>query len=365
MESSARLTDVRRIAVLRASAIGDCVVALPALDALRAAYPEARIVLLGHAWHREFWRDRPGPIDEVVALPPIPGITVGPGRVVDLERAGRTSDELRARRFDLALQLHGGGRYSNPFIRRLQAACSAGFRSSDAQALDRWLPYVDDHHPIVLHLLEAVGLVGAQTSMLEPRLHLRAADHAEARAVLPEGTRSLVVLQPGASHPHKCWDARRYAQVGDALAARGALVAVHGSAAEAPLTQRVCGAMRAPALDLAGRLSIGGMAGLLARARLVVGNDTGPIHVARALGTPTVGIYWVANVRSFGPLSTRLHRVATSWRMNCPRCGANAMTRGCDHVVSLVDDVSVDEVLDLAEPLFVAAQESAGQYAPA
>ena len=125
--------------------------------------------------------------------------------------------------------------------------------------------------------------------------------------------------------------------------------------------------MRHPAIDLAGRLSVGGLAGLLARTRLLVSNDTGPVHLARALGTPTVSIFWVGNVRSFGPLSTCNERVATSWRMECPLCGRNAMTEGCPHEVSLVDDVPVEMVLDLADSLWddePALRAMAGLAAP-
>ena len=75
-----RLPDVRRIAVLRANALGDFIFTLPALDALRCAYPSAEIVLLGAPWHAKLWRDRPGPVDRVLVVPPAPGIrTPDPG----------------------------------------------------------------------------------------------------------------------------------------------------------------------------------------------------------------------------------------------------------------------------------------------
>ena len=62
--------DVHKIAVLRVNALGDFIVALPAIEALRAAYPEAEIVLLAGAWHAAFLRGRPGPVYPVVVLPP-------------------------------------------------------------------------------------------------------------------------------------------------------------------------------------------------------------------------------------------------------------------------------------------------------
>src|SRR3954447_5976204 len=69
MPLGARVRDVRRIAVLRATALGDLIFALPALDSVRAAYPDAEIVLLGRAWHADYLAGRPGPVDRVVALP--------------------------------------------------------------------------------------------------------------------------------------------------------------------------------------------------------------------------------------------------------------------------------------------------------
>ncbi|MED5618572.1 glycosyltransferase family 9 protein [Ideonella sp. BN130291] len=359
-----RLPDVRQIAVLRANAVGDFIVTLPALTALKRAYPHAELVLLGKRWHADFLRERSGPVDQVIELPAVPGVSVDPNAPFEPGAVQALVDRLRARRFDLAVQLHGGGRYSNPFVRRLGARLSVGLCAPDAEPLDRNLPYVDDHHPVSLQLLECVGLAGATSAPLEPQLALRPGDVAEAAAVVPPTPAPLLVLQPGASHAQKRWAPERFAAVGDAFAERGAVVAVHGSAPESALTSAVCRAMRQPAIDLAGRLSVGGLAGLLARARLLVSNDTGPVHLARALGTPTVAIFWVANVRSFGPLSTRTQRVATSWRMNCPLCGRNAMTDACPHEVSLVDDVPVQAVLELADSLWDDCPGDQGSTSP-
>ncbi|MFD0469202.1 glycosyltransferase family 9 protein [Nonomuraea thailandensis] len=123
---TALIGDVRRIAVLRANAIGDYLMAVPALEALKHAYPGARLTLLGTAWHAGFLTGRPGPVDEVVALPPISGVsTREPGHAAPEELCAG----LRQREFDLAVQIHGGGRFSNPFVRRLGARVTAGLRA--------------------------------------------------------------------------------------------------------------------------------------------------------------------------------------------------------------------------------------------
>src|SRR5579863_6158462 len=176
---------------------------------------------------------------------------------------------MREERFDLAIQLHGGGGNSNPFLLRLGAAFTAGTKSPEAPPLDRWIPYVYFQREI-LRWLEVVGLVGAQPCDLEPHLAVTPADLAESLKVVPDGERPIVVLHPGASDPERRWPAERFSRTGDALARDGPRVVVTGNAAERELVREVVGGMICPALDAAGRLSLGGLTGLLHRARVVV-----------------------------------------------------------------------------------------------
>lgn len=177
---------VASIAVLRANAVGDFIVATPALHALREAYPDAHISLLGRAWHAQFLADRPSPVDEVIVIPPTPGVGSPPGEAADARAQERFFQAMQERRFDLALQLHGGGRYSNPFVRRLGARLTAGFHTPGAEPLDRMLPY-RELYPELLRLLEGVALVGAFGRTVEPRLVVTARDRAEADAAVPPG----------------------------------------------------------------------------------------------------------------------------------------------------------------------------------
>lgn len=127
------LDGVGRIAVLRANKLGDFLLALPALEALRAGYPGAEIVLLGCDWHAGLLRSRPGPVDRVVPVPPTRGVRES--RPEDPAEVAGFVAALRAERFDVAIQMHGGGRWSNPPVARL------GARTTDAPPLDRSLPY--------------------------------------------------------------------------------------------------------------------------------------------------------------------------------------------------------------------------------
>jgi ADP-heptose:LPS heptosyltransferase len=114
------------------------------------------------------------------------------------------------------------------------------------------------------------------------------------------------------------------------------------------LTSEIVEAMKYEAADLCGRLSLGGLSGLLDRCALVVSNDSGPLHLARATGTATVGIYWGPNFINAGPPNRAWHRPALSWRSCCPVCGATLFDHDCGHTVSVVADVPVDEVADYA-----------------
>jgi len=347
--------EVHKIALLRPNAVGDFVFALPALHALKQRYPAAEIVLLGKAWHADFLRGRPGPVDRVVVLPPVPGVGVPVDAACDLGMIERFVEAMREERFDIALQMFGAGHYSNPFLLRLGARLSAGARADEAPLLERWVPY-DEPNNRRLALLEIAGLVGAWPGPLPwPELAVTDVDRQEAARALPAlPDERLAVLQPGSTDPRRCWPAERFAQLGDWLAERGMRVAVNGSAGEAALVDAVVGRMRRPAVALAGTLGLGGLCGLLERSSLVVSNDTGPLHLALALGVPSVGIFWLTNLVEGMPLRQSGLRAALSLRTRCPVCGQDNIGTRCPHDESFVADVSLEQVDQLALSLLQA-----------
>jgi len=347
-EPSGRLDGVGRIAVLRPNAVGDFVFALPALHALKHTYPDAELVFIGKAWHAGFLEGRPGPVDRVVVLPPIPGVGAPLEVPADEGAVDRFVECMCRERFDIVAQMYGGGRYSNPFVKHLGARLAIGARADDAPALDRWVAHVEPANRR-LALLEIAALVGAALPWMPRELAVTPADRvAAAQVVPPDHAPPLVILQPGSTDPRRCWPAERFAAMGDALASAGALVAVNGTAQEAGLVRSIVGAMRHPALDLAGKLGLGGLCGLLERAVLVVSNDTGPLHLALAIGTPSVGIFWHTNLVDGAPLRPGLLRAAVSAQIRCRVCGADNRASRCAHQGSFLEDVPVDEVLNLA-----------------
>ncbi|MGZ3662964.1 MAG: glycosyltransferase family 9 protein [Ktedonobacterales bacterium] len=346
--STAIVPGVRKIAVLRANALGDFIFTLPALDALHRTYPTAELVLLALSWHQSFLAHRPGPVNRVIVTPPYQGVHVEPGSEENSAEQDAFFSAMKDERFDLAVQVHGGGRHSNPFVRRLNARVTIGSKTPDAAPLDRWIPYIR-YHPEVLRMLEVVSLAGAEVmNDIEPHITVTAADLAESFRKVPETTKPLVTLHPGATDPERIWPAERFATVGDAMAATGAQIVITGTAGERDRVRAVAAGMRSDAWELDGRLSLSGLTGLLERSQLVVSNDTGPLHLATAVGTATVGIYWCFNFVTIGPMTQARHRSAISWRVACPVCGVDRARTTCEHHPSFVADIQTEEVITSA-----------------
>ncbi len=342
-QAPALLEGVRRIAVLRAGGLGDFVFALPALRALREAYPDAEVTLLCGPAHAELLAERPGPWDEVVVVPPFPGVR-DDGAGAGGEDIDAFFERMRARRFDLAVQMHGGGRHSNPFVLRLGARTTLGCRTPDAAPLDFWMPHVYLHSE-TSRWLELVSLVGGGPQPLAPALAVTPADRQAALAAVGPVRPLEVTLHPGAGSPRRRWSAERFAAVGDRLVQAGATVYVVGSEAERDLTAEVVGRMREPAVDLGGQLSLPALVGLFERVALHVGNDSGPAHLARSVAGATLALVWGPNMLTAGPIGPASHhRTLLAWGLDCPECGRRLVEDDCPHDASLLDEIEVDAV---------------------
>ena len=341
------IKDVRQILVFRPSAVGDFIFALPCLWSLKSAFPGSRLIYVGQPWHADFLVRGRTPVDEVLVLPRCAGINAGTDDAPALERL---IDHVRQRRVDLALQIYGGGRVANPLVRRFAARVTMGFRAQDAPDLDQCISYAHLQNRR-LQLLEVTAVAGARSVLLAPELEVIPADRAAIEGILGTADAPFVLLHPGASDSRRRWPVAKFGAIGDSLASQGFRVLVHGVASEAGLCKTVIAAMRCPAIDLSGRLSLGGLCGLLEQASLLVSNDTGPLHLATSLGRPAVGIYWLGNLVESMPLQQHLHRAAWAINANCPVCGKPNLDERCEHEASFVADVTVESVLALTEEL--------------
>ncbi|MEV4989695.1 glycosyltransferase family 9 protein [Pseudarthrobacter sp. LMD1-1-1.1] len=342
-----KFDDVSRIVVLRGGGLGDLIFAVPAMAALKAAYPASRITLLGTPIHKALLGAVESPVDEVVVLPFAEGVRPGEEDTGELDRFFA---DMRARHFDVAVQLHGGGRYSNPFLLRLGARHTVGTRTADAASLERTVPYLYyQHEP--LRALEVAGFAGAFPVDLEARL-APSPPAAPCQAGSGDGDQPLVVIHPGATDPRRRWPAAKFAELAAACAADGSRVVIIGDSSEQELAAEVASRAASPAVhSAAGELDMAGLVALLAEAGVVVANDSGPRHLAQALGVPTVGIFWAGNVINAGALGRSLHRVHASWVTACPTCGIDVTQVGwtaprCVHDDSAVAGIGVTEVYE-------------------
>jgi ADP-heptose:LPS heptosyltransferase len=358
-----KFTDVSRIAVLRGGGLGDLMFALPAMSALKAAYPGASLTLLGTPMHAELLSQSEGPVDETVILPFSEGVRPGAEDEDELESFFA---RMRERSFDLAVQLHGGGRYSNPFLLRLGARHTVGTRTPDAARLERTVPYLYyQHEP--MRALEVAGFAGAAPVELEARMRTlpefrqRLTARLERMQSSPE--RGRVVIHPGATDPRRRWPAERFGAVARMAADDGFRVLVIGDHSEKELAEAVVehavgrgAADDAPETgpqveSLAGQLGLGELAALLADCSVVVANDSGPRHLAQALGAPTVGVFWTGNAINAGPLGRSLHRIHLGWTTRCAVCGVDVTQVGwtaprCPHDESTVEAVAPEAVYE-------------------
>ncbi len=344
---------VHKIAVLRASALGDFLFAIPALEALRRTYPEAEIVYLGKSWHQSFVPRHISAIDRVVVVPPCAGVGEAEDFANDTAQLDNFFEEMRRECFDIALQMHGGGRFSNAFINRLGAALTVGSRAPDAEPLDQNIPF-SFYQNEVLRCLEIAGLVGAATSDYVPRLVVHEQDVSLARRF---AGRRYAVIHPGASDPRRRWPAEHFGVVASHFCDQGWRVFVTGTSDEYDIVDAVVRSSGGRALGLQDLVDLSELTALLAGAGVVVSNDTGPLHLARAVGAPTVGLYWCGNYITAGPIVLHRHRSLLSWTINCPECGTPCVSsapfaEGCMHQVSFIGDIAVDDVIN--EALFAA-----------
>ena len=344
---------VKKIAVVRSNALGDFIFVLPALRALKETFPGAEIVYLGKSWHQDFLKGRPVPIDRVIVIPPYPGV----GAAYDYPRDETQLDaffaEMQAEEFDLAFQFHGGGGNSNPFTKRLGAKKSIGLQAAGAPPLDINVPYIM-YFAEPLRYLELVSKAGAKTAFIEPEFESIPSDLDELKTIIPDyQSKKLVVIHPGATDLRRRWSPKNFAAVADFLIETGYTIIVTGSDWEREVTDAVIKNIeqKEHVLDFCGKVSLAGLTGLLAVSKLLISNDTGPLHLARALKTPTVATYWCGNVITSPPFSLSTNRTLLSWMIICPLCGKNITgpdsgknNTNCNHDVSFVDGISIDQV---------------------
>lgn len=262
-------------------------------------------------------------IHRVLGVPPYPGLVPG---VVDRSRIERFFDDQRRAHYDLALQPVDSGEVSNEVLLRLGAAETVGCRVPGAVAPDHWIPFDPTQHA-TLRALDVLELTGIPADGIELEFPTRPDDQAEfaeafriARSAFDgfnggqpaRAAGRWIAVHLGADDPNRGWPAEYWAGVVDVLLDRWDLAGVMLLADEREIDSSMDYLASTRQLDqvvnLAGLLSIGGLAAAIGSAALLLGNDSSPIWLAQAAGTPSVAAVVGQGHPGNGPLQRAYHR---------------------------------------------------------
>ncbi len=283
--------EIKQVLVLRLDRIGDVLMSLPALHDLRAALPEARVSLVVGAWSEEVARG--APVDEILTWSPPWAARPGEPRA----NLGALMAEARslAKRPDLAIDLQGdlravwlmwltGARW------RVGYANTGGARLlQQVVPLDERSSWVEQNRAAVA---AALGPIDAQPA----RSPLSEEDRREAERLIGElglaGKRPLVGVHPSGGRLIKQWPIERWALVAEQLATRfDATFVITGSAADKPLAATIANRLGARAIDATGRWTTRQTLAVVGDLDLFLSPDTGPMHMACAVGTASVSVF--------------------------------------------------------------------------
>ena len=289
-----RWAELGRLLVVRPDNLGDVLLAGPAIAALRAAAPRARLDLLAS----------PAGAQAAPLLPEIDETLVAR---VSWQQIATTAeppdtglvDELADRHYDAAVVLTSFSQSPWPAGYALQRAgvpVRVGTsKEFGGTALTHWVPAPDDGLHQVDRALHVLGRVGVACST--PSLHANVPAHGRSAALAALAAAGIapgaayVVLLPGASCTARRWPADRFHEVATRLAEKGLPVVVSGPIAERDLVDAVVAADTPGVVGLTGALDVPGLAGLLAGAAVAVTNNSGGMHLADAVRTPVVALF--------------------------------------------------------------------------
>ncbi len=361
----------QRLLVMRPDHLGDVLFTTPALALLRRSLPGARISYLCGPWSAPLLRGNPN-VDEVLPFD-FPWFNRRPGGAawapyLALERQARV---LREKEFDAAINLRFDFWWGALLAARAGIPFRSGYDVAECQPfLSQVAPYQLGRHEVLQNLSlvrAALSDWGADASPAaddaRSRLELYPSDDARGAAsrllhesgCQPDAGQPLVAVHPGAGAAVKLWPAERWAAAANALTTRrGARVILTGSAGEAALCGEIAAGLAGSPLVLAGRTDLAQLSALFGMCGLVMGADSGPLHLAVAMGTPTVHLFGPADATLFGPWGDpQRHQVVPAHYMEEPcrfrPCGR--LDYGVHELAAhaCMATIGVDEVLAAAE----------------
>jgi heptosyltransferase-2 len=295
-------TRIRRILVRATNWVGDVVMCMPALDALRSNFPDSHIAVLARPWVAALFAHHPG-VDQVIPY------TRGRGFSKDLSEMIRVVRLMKSVKFDLAVLFQNA--FEAALLSYLGGVTLRVGYNSDGRRLLLSHAVIRDKGILKMHQVEyylaILRAIGWEAPAREPLLHIGQKEaETMGRLLSSNGFTEkdfIVGLSAGAIFgPAKRWPVERFAAIGDWSCERwGAKVILIGSEKDSTTCSDLARAMRHEALNVCGRTSLAEAMALIRRCRFFVSNDSGLMHVGAALGVPTVAIFGSTNPVATGP----------------------------------------------------------------
>ncbi len=345
MNKEIDINKIEKILVIRTDRIGDVVLSTPVLETLRTHFPFAKIAMMVSPQTRELVEGNPY-LDEVIVYD-----KSGPEK----PWAGTFKFALRLakKKFDIAIILHPTNRaHWVAFLAGIPVRL--GYRYKNYRLLTHTIPHMkpegkkheSEYNFDLLKLIKIETPLEMNTYVPLNETSFHELNRKKQEANL-NGS-AYVVLSPGASCPSKMWAPSRFAEVSDRIQEKyGLPVVLIGGEKEKSLAERIKAWTKKEPVDLIGKLSLSQTAWLLKDAELLVSNDSGPVHIAVAVGTPVISIFGrkqpgLSPVRwkPLGSQSTVIHK-----DVGCEVCTAHL----CDISFSCLDAISVEEVMQAVE----------------
>ncbi|PAS93012.1 MAG: putative lipopolysaccharide heptosyltransferase III [Candidatus Dactylopiibacterium carminicum] len=342
-------TQLRRALVIKLRHHGDVLLASPVLSALKAAAPQCEIDALVFADTAPMLEEHPA----LAQLHRIGRDWKKLGALTQLRLEWQLLKALKARHYDLVVHLtdHPRGAWLTRLLRPRWSVAPA--RAGKAKWWKQSFTHIyrtvggGRRHTVDTHL-DALRRLGLQPDTEARRLRMVPGAAAEAKvdALLAEAGLArgrFIQLHPASRWFFKCWPAGLNARLLQALAARGESVVITAApdAREQAMVAAILEEAGVPVLNLAGRFSLRELAALTARARLFVGVDSAPMHIAAAVGTPCVALFGPSGDREWGPWMVR-HEILTSTH-SCRPCGQDGCGGG--KLSECLTAIGVEQVL--------------------
>jgi heptosyltransferase-2 len=332
--------NVEKILIRGPNWVGDAVLAIPALKAVRERFPGAEITLLVRPWVAGLFSSAPY-IDRVWSE----------NKPTTLKTWIRITRGIRGRKFDVALLLPNSFESALMMfmgrVRHRIGYATDGRRWMLTEAVERTSGPQHQIH----YYLELAKALSAGTGCPSISIEATVPERDSARELLAaEGIPAnapFLVLNPGAAYGSaKRWHQERFAKAAESLAREiGLQVAIIGSEVERTIAEEIREGMTRRTAVLNGKTSLETLIGVLAESRLMITNDSGPMHIAAALGIPTVAIFGPTDETATGPCGP--HTRIVKHAVECSPC----LLRECPIDHRCMNAVTVDEVCRAAKEL--------------